>query len=334
MPLLFPSNPTVNQEHTTGGRTWTYNGSGWSSSLGGGGASVTVSNTAPTTTTVGSLWLNENTGEMTAYYGGQWADFITGTSGGQTATVIIANTTPSTTILGSLWFDSDTGDLSIYNDGYWIGVTEYAGGIAGGGGGGGSGGPGATGATGATGAGATGATGPSGPAGVGATGLTGASGPIGATGPRGFLGDPGATGATGIGATGATGSLGATGSTGVTPSLQTENIIVLNASTGTVAHDYTAGGIFVHTNIASNFTANFFNVPTTDNRISNFTLILYQGATAYYSNAVTINGGAASILWFDGNTPIPTANKTEIASFSLIRVAGAWRVLGSYGFYG
>ena len=147
---------------------------------------------------------------------------------------------------------------------------------------------------------------------------------------------PGATGATGIGATGATGigATGATGSTGLTPSLQTETLTVLNASTGTVIHDYSVGGIFVHTNIAANFTVNFTNVPTTDNRISNFTLILYQGGSAYYPNAVQINSGAASILWFDGNTPTPTANKTEIASFSLIRVAGAWRVIGSYGMYG
>ena len=116
--------------------------------------------------------------------------------------------------------------------------------------------------------------------------------------------------------------------------MQTENIIVLNASTGTVAHDYTAGGIFVHTNIASNFTANFFNVPTTDNRISNFTLILYQGATPYYPTAVQIDGAAQTILWFDGNTPTATANKTEIASFSLVRVSGAWRVLGNYSMYG
>lgn len=173
------------------------------------------------------------------------------------------------------------------------------------------------GATGATGIGATGATG------IGATGATGVNGLVGAT---------GATGVTGL--TGSTGGLGSTGATGVTPSLQTENLTVLNASTGTVVHDYTVGGIFVHTNIAANFTVNFTNVPTTDNRISNFTLILYQGANAYYPNAVQINSGAASILWFDGNTPTPTANKTEIASFSLIRVAGAWRVLGSYGFYG
>lgn len=161
----------------------------------------------------------------------------------------------------------------------------------------------------------------------------GPQGATGAAGAAGTAGAAGATGATGAGATGATG-IGSTGATGVTPSLQTETVTVLTGSTGTVAHNYNTGGLWVHTSIAANFTANFTNVPTTDNRVHNFTLLLYQGATPYYPNAVQIDGAAVSILWFDGNTPTPTANKTEIASFSLARVASAWRVLGSYGMYG
>lgn len=174
---------------------------------------------------------------------------------------------------------------------------------------------GATGATGATGLGATGA--------QGLTGATGSTGPV------------GATGATGVqGPAGATGSLGSTGATGTTPSLQTETLNVLTGSTGTVVHNYNTGGLWIHTSIAANFTVNFTNVPTTDSRTNNFTLILYQGATPYYPSAVQIDGAAQTILWLDNVTPTPAANKTELASFSLIRSSSTWRVIGSYSSFG
>ncbi|NDF74636.1 MAG: hypothetical protein EB114_10695 [Betaproteobacteria bacterium] len=147
----------------------------------------------------------------------------------------------------------------------------------------------------------------------------------------------GATGATGAGATGATGAIGttgATGATGLTPSLQTETVNVLTGSTGTVVHNYQTGGLWIHTGIAGNFTANFTNVPTTDGRTNNFTLILYQSSSPYYSNAVQIDGVAQTILWFDSITPSPTANRTEIVSLALIRASGSWRVIGSYSSFG
>lgn len=192
------------------------------------------------------------------------------------------------------------------------------------------------GATGATGIGATGATGTAGPAGStgatgaqGSTGATGSTGPVGATGATGVQGPAGATGVVG-----ATGSLGSTGATGTTPSLQTETLNVLTGSTGTVVHNYNTGGLWIHTSIAANFTVNFTNVPTTDSRTNNFTLILYQGATPYYPSAVQIDGAAQTILWLDNVTPTPAANKTELASFSLIRSSSTWRVIGSYSSFG
>ena len=173
MPLLFPSSPTNGQTATTGGRTWTYNGSGWTTPLatGGGGATVSVSNTAPATTTIGSLWLNDNTGEMTAYYGGNWADFITGGGAGGggsgAATVTVSSTGPINQAEGALWLDQDTGDLSIFLANAWIGIasTSSSGQL-----------------------GATGATGPAGTNGtIGVDGATGATGPQGATGPAGSV---------------------------------------------------------------------------------------------------------------------------------------------------
>ena len=342
MPLLFPANPTNGQTTTTGGRTWTYNGTGWTTPLatGSGGASVTVSNAAPATTTIGSLWLNDNTGEMTAYYGGTWADFITGggaggSSGGSgSATVTVSSTSPINQSEGALWLDQDTGDLSILLSNVWIGIASTSS----------SGEVGATGATGLTGAsgvaGATGLTGNTGATGltgnigpVGATGLTGNIGPVGATGltgPTGTTGTAGAAGATG--ATGTAGTVGATGATGIISSA--EPLTALTASTGVVAHSYLTGTVWHHSSISASFTANFTNIPTTNNQVITFVLFLYQGATPYSVSAVQIDGVAQTISWFDAAAPTAVANRKEIWTFSLVRVASAWTVHGSMSSYG
>lgn len=124
------------------------------------------------------------------------------------------------------------------------------------------------------------------------------------------------------------------GATGITPSLAIEVLNTLTGSTGVVTHDYNVGGLFLHTSVAANFTANFTNVPTTDNRVINFTLVVYQGATPYYPSAVQINGVGQTILWFDNTIPSLTANKTDVFSFTLLRASATWRVVGQYATYG
>ena len=48
---------------------------------GSGGASVTVSTTAPVSPNEGALWVNSETGELSAYYGNSWAEiFVSGTT--------------------------------------------------------------------------------------------------------------------------------------------------------------------------------------------------------------------------------------------------------------
>jgi len=199
---------------------------------------------------------------------------------------------------------------------------------------------GATGATGATGiTGITGATGPlgatglTGPTGLtGSTGIQGATGVIGTTGATGVIGPTGATGATGI--QGFTGTTGATGATGPTPNLILETSNSLSSATGVVAHNYTLGGIWVHSSISANFTANFTNVPTSTGAVVSFTLILIQGSTPYSPTAVQIDGAAQTILWLDSAAPTPLANKREMASFNLVRSGASWLVFGSYASFG
>lgn len=182
-----------------------------------GGASITVSNAAPTSPSVGALWLNSDSGELFVWYwdgdSGQWIAptgaagpmGATGPAGSSGAVVYTSNTAPVTSTEGSLWFDSDTGDLLVFYGNGWAGI---AGGLSSGGG---SGGTGATGATGVAGV-------------NGATGATGAQGSTGATG----IGATGATGATGI-----SGNIGATGATG--PGYQRNTIAGTTASLANAA---------------------------------------------------------------------------------------------------
>mgnify|MGYP006283165367 CR=1 FL=1 len=105
-------------------------------------------------------------------------------------------------------------------------------------------------------------------------------------------------------------------------------------ATGVVTHDFATGSIFYHTSPAANFTANFTNVPTTDARTNVATLIIVQGATPYYPNAVQIAGAAQTIKWLGGSAPTATANRTELVSFTMIRVGATWTVTGSLASYG
>jgi hypothetical protein len=212
----------------------------------------------------------------------------------------VSNTIPATTTEGSLWLDSDTGDLSVYYGGDWAGV----------------------------GTGPQGATGP-----VGTAGSPGTAGNIGATGATGI----GSTGATGIGTPGvdgATGASGATGATGAAPNLILEASSTVTGANGVVSYNYNTAGIYINTGIAGNYTANFINVPTTAGSIVNFSLILIQGASAYYPSAVQIAGVGQTIQWVEGAAPVPRANKTEVVSFTLIRNASTWIVIGSLSSYG
>jgi len=120
------------------------------------------------------------------------------------------------------------------------------------------------------------------------------------------------------------------GSDGITTI--TEKIATKTGATGTVVHDYTESAIFWHTSPAANWTVNFTNVPTTDNRNINFTLVIVQGSTGRYPSAVQINGTPVTLRWASNVTPTPTstAGAIDIASFSLFRVGSTNYCVGVY----
>ncbi len=209
-----------------------------------------------------------------------------------------------------------------------------------------------------------GETGPTGP-----NGEIGATGPQGETGPTGPQGEIGPTGPNGeIGVTGPQGpqlsitnyGLGriitsdgtATGSnaesnltfdgstfsvtgnsvfTGHTIFQQVSEVIEtsINATASTVVYDFSTGANWYHSSTNTNFSANFINVPTTDNRAITTTLVINQGSTAYIPTSVTINGGASETIKWSGGTASGTPNGIDIVGFTFIRSSGSWtQVLG------
>ena len=96
-----------------------------------------------------------------------------------------------------------------------------------------------------------------------------------------------------------------------------------------VLFDISQSSIFTHSGLSADFTANFTNVPTINNRTISAALILEQGATGYLPTAVQIDGVDQTILWQGAVVPIPSINASDIVRFTLLRFEGAWTVLAS-----
>lgn len=106
-------------------------------------------------------------------------------------------------------------------------------------------------------------------------------------------------------------------------------------ATGTVVHDISSSGtVFYHSNVISNFTPNFTNVPTTDNRSTTVSLVISQNNPAYVVNSIQINGQAQSINWENSVAPTGNIGNTDIITFTLIRTSNTWLVTGSLSTHG
>lgn len=99
-------------------------------------------------------------------------------------------------------------------------------------------------------------------------------------------------------------------------------------ATGTVTHDCSLGQVFYHTTPAANWTANFTNLTLSNTYATAVTLVIAQGATGYYPNAVRIDYAVKSISWKGNVAPTPSTNRTDVVTFTIINNNDTYTVLG------
>jgi hypothetical protein len=102
---------------------------------------------------------------------------------------------------------------------------------------------------------------------------------------------------------------------------------VINSTPGatatSVTYDFLTGSIWYHSTASTNYSANFTNMPTTNNRAITATIIISQGATGYSPTSVRIDGVTQSIKWSSGTYSVST-NKVDIVGFTFLRSGNAW----------
>lgn len=99
-------------------------------------------------------------------------------------------------------------------------------------------------------------------------------------------------------------------------------------ATGATTHDAALARIFVHSSIDGAFTANFTNVGLTSGYATTLTLVLVQGATPRVPTMGTIDGNAVTFSWQGNVTPLGTASRTDVVTFSVINSGGTYLVYG------
>ena len=146
-------------------------------------------------------------------------------------------------------------------------------------------------------------------------------------------------GQTSLGATNVTGAMNVSGDMVVTGRFEVQEIreYVVDSTIGSVTAnvltaDFTQGNIYwINTAPSANFTVNLTNVPTDNLYSMSITVVVNQGAAGYIPNAFQIAGVGQTLRWTTGTAPTPTstASKLDVFSFTLIRRASAWIVIGS-----
>ena len=86
---------------------------------GGGGASVIISPTAPSTPGLGDIWLDSDNGKTYIWDGAFWIEV-----GGSSSQAVAAVTSipPTSPVLGSIWLNSSTAKTYIYDGSFWVEV--------------------------------------------------------------------------------------------------------------------------------------------------------------------------------------------------------------------
>ena len=114
-----------------------------------------------------------------------------------------------------------------------------------------------------------------------------------------------------------------------------KNISIKTNVTSVVTYDISQTGTFYHTTPSSNFVPNFTNVTASDNKAIDVLLMIEQRSTPYVPTALQIGGFLQTVKWGAGvSAPTGNANKTDVITYTVMKVSGNWVVLGSYTYYG
>jgi hypothetical protein len=113
-----------------------------------------------------------------------------------------------------------------------------------------------------------------------------------------------------------------------------EKIVPVVYSSSPTTINWNNGAIYRVTSLATNFTANITNLPTTADKAYVVTFILIQGGTPYFINALQIAGSSTTIRWPGGTVPTATANRHEIQAFTLVYTGSAWSAYGQLTSFG
>jgi hypothetical protein len=108
------TNVQIRWNETTDKWQFTNDGTNYTD-FGAGGA--TISDTAPVSPEVGSLWFESDTAQTFVYYDSSWIE-IGATAMGAT----VSTTAPNSPIGGQIWFNSDTGGTYVYYGSAWVEV--------------------------------------------------------------------------------------------------------------------------------------------------------------------------------------------------------------------
>jgi hypothetical protein len=123
---------------------------------------------------------------------------------------------------------------------------------------------------------------------------------------------------------------------GYTVLQQTSEVVntVTTSTSGLFNYNFVTGAIFYHTSVTGSITANFTNVPTTNNRTNLITIVIAQGSSPYSITGVQINSTQQVIKYPNAAIPTAVANRTEFWTFDLLRVNNSWVVTASMTSYG
>jgi hypothetical protein len=83
---------------------------------GGGGASVIISPTAPSTPGLGDIWLDSDNGNTYIWDGAYWIEVGAGTA---QAVAAVLSSPPANPVLGTIWLNTSTAKTYIYDGSFW-----------------------------------------------------------------------------------------------------------------------------------------------------------------------------------------------------------------------